>query len=82
MSASAVFRKENRQNPNTKTLFQTKDDQRLTVKYLNTVQVGKQKLLEPQSVTPMMVRTKTLGLLHLSLTTNFPSNPVYSPKVS
>lgn len=59
MFANAAFTKQNMQNTHIRTHSETKDDPTLTIKYWNIVRVIKQKLVETQFVTTVMVTTKT-----------------------
>lgn len=60
--ANEVFRIDNTYKTNGTTYFEGKDDNDSTKKYLNTVGVGKQKLLEPFSATNIIATTKSRDL--------------------
>lgn len=53
-----------------RTHFETREDQGLTIKHLNTVGVAKKMRLKPLSITKVMVTTKSSGLLHLEPDSN------------
>lgn len=71
MSANSDFKRHNTQDANIKTHLETREDQGPTITHWNTVRVASQKLLEPLSVTKIVVTTKVRGLLHFFADPNF-----------
>lgn len=62
--AKAVLTRQSKQHMNNKTYSEATDDHRSRIPHSNTVLKDKQKLLELFSVTEIIVKTESKGILH------------------
>lgn len=79
MPANAVLTTKDTKKVTSKTLHETSNDSKKGEEQSTVVRAAKQLVLEPLSVTPVMVTTKARACYTLTLTSNVPSKGVCLP---